>query len=208
MRHKTEIPYGVNTFLQEEVEGPKIQAMLDMIHAAGFRWLRQEFPWEDLEVDGRGQWTDFSEDYDGDGIADRVAGWAKYDRIVDMTEARGLRLLVRLSNPPSWTRADPNAGAFGPPDDLGDYVNYAAAVAERYRGRITHYQVWNEPNIYPEWGNSFADPPRYAEMLCRTHDALKAIDPGYRRAQRRHRANRFAGWLLRLQRPDLLASAL
>ena len=177
INHKTNVPYGVNVFLQEEVEGPKIDAMLGMIREAGFRWLRQEFPWEDLEADGRGSFDDLSEDTDGDGVIDRVAGWAKYDRIVELSEKHGLNLLVRLSNPPRWSRADPNAGDFGPPDDLGDYVNYAVAVAERYRGRLRHYQIWNEPNIYPEWGNDFVDPARYAELLCRTHDALKQVDP-------------------------------
>ena len=175
--HKTAVPYGVNVFLQEEVEGPKIDAMLRMIREAGFRWLRQEFPWEDLEADGRGIFDDLREDSDGDGIIDRVAGWAKYDRIVELSEKHGLQLLVRLSNPPRWSRADPEAGDFGPPDDLGDYVNYAVAVAERYRGRIHNYQIWNEPNIYPEWGNDFVDPARYAELLCRAHDALKGVDP-------------------------------
>ena len=159
IQHKADIPYGINTFLQQEVEGAKIEAMLRMISEAGFVWLRQEFPWEDLETDGRGQFD-----------------WAKYDRIVELTAAHGLRLLVRLSNPPAWSRADPAAGDLAPPDDFQDFVNYAVAVAERYRGRITHYQVWNEPNIYPEWGNSFVEPARYTELLCRTYAALKRVD--------------------------------
>ncbi len=175
--NKAEIPYGVNTFLQEEVERPKIQVMLKMISDAGFVWLRQEFPWEDLEVDGRGQFTDSRVDVDGDGEADTVDAWAKYDQIVELTQAEGLRLMVRLSNPPEWSRADPNAGALGPPDDYQDFVNYAVAVAERYQGKITHYQIWNEPNIYPEWGENFVDPAGYTELLCRTYDALKAVDP-------------------------------
>ena len=177
VNHKSDIPYGINTFLQQEVERPKIEAMLAMIRDAGFVWLRQEFPWEDLEVDGRGQFNDSRLDRDGDGVFDTVDGWAKYDQIVDLAEAYGLRLLVRLSNPPGWSRADPEAGPFAPPDDLQDFVNYAVAIAERYRGRISHYQVWNEPNIYPEWGNAFVDPPRYVEMLCRTYEALKQVDP-------------------------------
>ena len=177
INHKSDIPYGINTFLQQEVERPKIEAMLRMIRNAGFVWLRQEFPWEDLEVDGRGQFTDSRQDLDGDGQEDRVDAWAKYDQIVDLTEAHNLRLLVRLSNPPNWSRADADAGDLAPPDDLQDFVNYAVAIAERYRGRINHYQVWNEPNIYPEWGNSFVDPARYSEMLCRTYAGLKQVDP-------------------------------
>ncbi len=177
INHKAETPWGINTFLQEEVERPKIEAMLRMISEAGFVWLRQEFPWEDIEIDGRGQFTD-SRDRDGDGAPDAtIDAWAKYDRIVDLVEAQGLRLLVRLSNPPAWSRADPDAGHFAPPDDFDDFVNYAVAVAERYRGRISHYQIWNEPNIYPEWGERAIDPAGYADLLCRAHRALKDVDP-------------------------------
>ncbi len=176
IEHKAYRPYGINTFLEQEVEKPKIEAMLKMISEAGFVWLRQEFPWEDLEFDGRGQFSN-SRDLDGDGQPDVPDTWLKYDRIVELAEAYDLRLMTRLSNPPAWSRADPKAGDNAPPDNLGDYVNYAVAVARRYRGRIRHYQIWNEPNIYPEWGNKPIDPAGYADMLCRTYAALKAVDP-------------------------------
>jgi len=180
INHTDAPPYGINVFLQKEVEEPKIRAMLEMIQEAGFVWLRQEFPWEDLEVDGRGQFTDTRNDFNGDGELDTIDAWLKYDRIVDLVEEYDLRLMVRLSNPPKWSRAenpDTAGGAVAPPDDFQDFVNYAVAVAERYQGRITHYQIWNEPNIYPEWGEQFADPVAYTELLCRTHDALKEVDP-------------------------------
>ncbi len=175
--NKAAYPYGINTFLEQEVERPKIETMLRMIREAGFVWLRQEFPWEDLEVDGRGRFTDSRLDRDGDGQPDTINTWTKYDQIVELSEVYGLRLMTRLSNPPAWTRADPDAGSRAPPDDLQDFVNYATAVASRYRGRISHYQIWNEPNIYPEWGNNPIDPAGYAELLCRSYQALKEVDP-------------------------------
>ena len=175
--NKAAYPYGINTFLEQEVERPKIEAMLRMIREAGFVWLRQEFPWEDLEVDGRGRYTDSRLDRDGDGQPDTIDTWVKYDQIVELTEAYGLRLMARLSNPPAWTRADPAAGDRAPPDDLADFVNFATAVARRYRGRVSHYQIWNEPNIYPEWGNNPIDPAGYVDLLCRSYRALKEVDP-------------------------------
>ena len=175
-----DVPFGTNTFLQTEADPAKVEAMLDMIATAGFVWLRQEFPWEDIEVDGRGQFTDSRNDIDGDGTADTIDAWAKYDNIVQQAGARDLQLIVRLSNPPRWSRAastETAGGMVAPPDDLQDYIDYVTAVAERYRGRIHHYQIWNEPNIYPEWGEAFADPAAYTDMLCRAHDALKQVDP-------------------------------
>jgi hypothetical protein len=170
-------PYGINTFLEQEVEVAKRDLQVQMIAEAGFGWVRQEFPWEDIEIHGRGDFTDRRNDVDGDGGIDTIDAWAKYDHIVDVVEQYGLRLQVRLSNPPSWTHADPAIGEKAPPDDLQDFVNYATAVAERYRGRILYYQIWNEPNIYPEWGEQAVDPERYTEMLCRTYSALKVVDP-------------------------------
>src|SRR5438045_926255 len=51
-------PYGINTFLNQEVEESKRVRQLDLIQAAGFHWIRQEFPWEDIEIHAKG---DFSE---------------------------------------------------------------------------------------------------------------------------------------------------
>jgi hypothetical protein len=118
INHNDAPPFGINVFLQKEVEEDKIRAMLDMISEAGFYWLRQEFTWEDIEVDGRGQFTDSRNDFNGDGEPDTISSWDKYDRIVDLVEEFDLHLLVRLSNPPAWSRADnPDTlgGALAPP---------------------------------------------------------------------------------------------
>ena len=37
-------PYGVNTFLEQEVEEEKVRLSLEMIRDAGFKSIRQEFP--------------------------------------------------------------------------------------------------------------------------------------------------------------------
>ena len=169
--------YSINTFLHQEAEAAKREEQLRMITDAGFTWIREEFPWEDLEVDGRGQFTDSRNDYTGDGEPDTISSWVKYDNIVDLVEQYGVTILVRLSNPPAWAHADLEIGQFAPPDDFDDFVNYATAVATRYKGRVHHYQVWNEPNIFPEWGNQRPDPIAYTDLLCRTYTALKAVDP-------------------------------
>ncbi|MEO1286373.1 MAG: hypothetical protein AAFV93_01290 [Chloroflexota bacterium] len=180
IQHTDIFPYGVNTFFEQETEIDKMNVQFQMIADAGFGWIRQEFPWEDIEVDGRGQFTDTRVDFDGDGEPDTINAWDKYDTIVDLADEYGLGMIVRLSNPPDWSRAEnpdlPGTDA-QPPDDYQDFVNYAVAVAERYQGRIRYYQVWNEPNIYPEWGEDFVNPADYTRLLCMTYNALKAVDP-------------------------------
>lgn len=172
VNHANLNPYGMNTFLQLEAEAPKVEQQLKQISEAGFAWIRQEFTWEDIEIAGRGDFED-RRNVETDGVLD---AWAKYDRIVDLAEQYGIQIQARISNPPEWAQ-DAEAGDMAPPALIDDYVNFAVAVAERYQGRIRYYQIWNEPNIYPEWGEADVDPERYTELLCRTHDALKAIDP-------------------------------
>jgi hypothetical protein len=171
--HTWQNPYGINVFLQEEVEPEKRERIVQMVAEAGFTWLRQQFPWEDIEIHGRGDFED-RRNVEAIGV---VSAWDKYDQIVDLADQYNLRIFARLDNPPTWSRSNPDAGDFAPPDDFQDFATYAAAVAGRYRGRIHYYQVWNEPNIYPEWGNQDVSPEAYTDLLCRTYAALKAVDP-------------------------------
>ena len=175
IQHTGMNPFGVNTFLEMEAEVEKRERTLQMVADAGFAWIRQQFVWQDIEIHGRGDFMDRRNDLDGDGQSDSVDAWAKYDNIVELAEQYDLQILGRLDNPPEW--AQTVVGDFAPPTDLQDFVNFATTVAERYRGRIHYYQVWNEPNIYPEWGEQAVDPEGYAELLCRTYEALKAVDP-------------------------------
>ena len=57
------------------------------------------------------------------------------------------------------------------------FANEAAMLAEHFTGRITYWEVWNEPNL----GN-FGNPPRvepidFAPLLQRTYNAIKQVNP-------------------------------
>jgi hypothetical protein len=164
-------PFGANTFLQEEVEPEKRELTVQMIADAGFRWIRQEFPWEDIEIHGKGDFEDRrNEPY--------RSSWEKYDQIVDLADEYGLAIIARLSNPPAWSRAQGNeAGPFAPPDRLEDYGDYVEEVVRRYQGRIRYYQIWNEPNIYPEWGEQPVNPEEYTELLKIGYTRVKQACP-------------------------------
>lgn len=164
-------PFGINIFLEQEVEPEKRERAMQMIAEAGFHWLRQEFPWEDIEIHGKGDFEDRRHE-------PHRSAWEKYDNIVGLAEQYGLEIVPRLSNPPAWTRAEgDDAGTYAPPDDLADWGDYVAAVVSRYRGRVRYYQLWNEPNIYPEWGERQVDPEGYTQLLCEGYRRVKEADP-------------------------------
>jgi hypothetical protein len=142
-----------------------------MVADAGFHWVRQEFPWEDIEIHGKGDFQDRrNEPY--------KSSWEKYDQIVDLADQYDLEIIARLSNPPAWSRAEGNeAGPFAPPDNLDDYGDFVEAAVRRYQGRIRYYQIWNEPNIYPEWGEQPVDPEEYTELLKVGYTRVKEACP-------------------------------
>ncbi len=162
-------PFGVNTFLEQEADPAKRELAVKMIADAGFHWIRQEFPWEDIEISGKGDFWDHKWNH---------SAWDKYDQIVDLAEKHHLELIVRLSNPPAWSRAGGDAvGTYAPPDDYNDFGDFVATVVKRYKGRIHYYQIWNEPNIYPEWGNRPVNPEEYTQLLCTAYKRAKEADP-------------------------------
>jgi hypothetical protein len=165
LAHTDVNPLGAAVFLDREVEPWKKHQTLKMARAAGLGWIKVMFSWEEIEPQ-RGVF--FDERY-------RRGTWEKYDEIVDLAAHYGLGVIARLDRTPAWARhGDSNTA---PPDDPEDYGDFVAAVVARYRGRVQHYQIWNEPNLAAEWGGRPVEPERYATLLQVAHDRAKAADP-------------------------------
>ncbi len=148
--------YGMQVFLfwQEEIADRDLK----LVEEAGFRWVKQEFAWREIEPVQKG-------DFD----------WSRTDRIIDQIDAHGLNVIVRLGVQPQWA-----GGGFpeiGPPNNMQDFADYVTAVATRYKGRVDAYQIWNEPNLSREWGNRPPNAAEYTEMLKMSYEAIKAVDP-------------------------------
>jgi len=160
-------PLGANFFLHREVETWKRRKTLEMARDAGVHWVKQQFPWEALEPETKGVFVD---------PKSGQSSWAPFDQFVDMANRMGLEIIARLDRPPAWTRQD-NRYAQRPPDNFEDYGDFIAAFVKHYRGRIRYLQIWNEPNIFPEWGDQPVDPAAYVRLLRIAYRRAKAVDP-------------------------------
>jgi hypothetical protein len=171
----TDVPlFGINAFLQSEVLPEVREESLRRLQDAGIGMIRQEFPWEDIEIHGKG---DFMDRRNLEAVGE-ISAWDKYDNIIELAEQYDIEVLARLGNPPAWSRAAGDTlGTQAPPDNYADFADFVRAVVSRYRGRITYYQIWNEPNIYPEWGEQIPDPIAFTDLLCRAYAAAKEADP-------------------------------
>jgi GH35 family endo-1,4-beta-xylanase len=125
---------------------------------AKFDSVVQLFPWREIEPT-RGQFH-----------------WEATDQIVTGADYHGLELIVRLDQHPAWAN-QVELTLNAPPENLEDYRGFVRRVAERYRGQVRAYIIWNEPNLAVEWGGAQPDPEAFTDLLRVGYEAVKAADP-------------------------------
>ena len=132
--------------------------------------------------------------------SDNTWDFTDLDAWVEMHYAAGRDLLFTLFGTPQWASARPdeknsysdhgsepypyNRGITAEPADMAKWDRYCSKIANRYKGKIKYYEVWNEPNYqnngttisgeYHYFSGTFA---KLAEMVRRANQAIKAVDP-------------------------------
>ncbi|MBI4326896.1 MAG: cellulase family glycosylhydrolase [Chloroflexi bacterium] len=145
------------------------EADLDMIAAAGFKFIRMDFGWGGTERQ-KGE-------YD----------WSAYDELTANLDKRGLRALYILdysnslyeetvtSRNPITGQEHKDTASPQHPESVAAFARWAAAAAAHFRGRHILWEIWNEPNI------SFWKPKpevqQYNALALATCRAVRAADP-------------------------------
>ncbi|MBN1934223.1 MAG: LysM peptidoglycan-binding domain-containing protein, partial [Anaerolineae bacterium] len=130
---------------------------LRLVKQAGFTWVKQVFPWRDIEI-GKGKFD-----------------WAEADRVVGMVAKYNLDLAIAISLQPEW--AADGYPLNNPPRNMADIADFMAAIAKRYKGLVRAYEIWPGPNVSQNWGGQSPNPQRYAEMLRNAYWYTKQQDP-------------------------------
>ena len=118
----------------------------------------------------------------------RKFAFSKFDLHIIEAEAKGLEIIYTLGQTPRWASARPGEegnmglGAAAEPIDMLDWVRYVREVAQRYKGRISGYEIMNEPRI-PDavklWSPGFfsGSSSVLATMTRIAAKEIKKIDP-------------------------------
>ena len=129
-------------------------AAFDRLRELGVSWIRVPAIWNRIETEG----------------------WAQLDSLVDAARAEGFGVQLNLI-PPAPADATGNGlpGVFRP--DPARFGEFARRVAERYRGRVRRWSIWNEPNLV-NWLEPVAEMPAlYRRLYLAGHDAIKSVSP-------------------------------
>lgn len=154
---------GVHTRLTDEDSTERIQRTYRMVRQMGAAWVVEYIPWPYVQPHGP---TEFD--------------WRHADRLVDRAVMEGLRVAIRLDGVPVWARPPGTTFKYIEADRHADFAAFAAAFAARYRGRVSHLIIWNEPNLSNEWGQRPVDPVAYTRLLAAVYTAVKRADPSMR----------------------------
>jgi hypothetical protein len=141
---------------------------------AGATWDRALFLWQLIQPDGPNDWT--------------------LDKYVDQQRLRptlsaGLPVVGVVQGTPGWAAGDYHDGASGVPtgldlpveDPRNTFGQFMLRLAKAYKGRITTWVIWNEPDFLPgesgswwTWSGNAAD---FARLLRTGYRAVKQVDP-------------------------------
>jgi polysaccharide biosynthesis protein PslG len=142
---------------------------LDLIKAAGFKFVRMDFHWEATEP-RKGEYH-----------------WAGYDELLANLDQRGLRAILILdyshhlyeeavtSPNPLTGVAQKSVASPQHPDSIAAFVRWALASAKHFHGRHVLWEIWNEPN-----GNFWSPKPdaqQYTALALATARAVREAEP-------------------------------
>lgn len=143
--------FGVNIHAPQ---GGDVAARLDKVREAGIGWVRIDFIWP---------WVEPAQDQ---------FDWRVYDEIVAAARARGLSIYATLAYSPAWATDGPSAT--GVPRSVDDWTDVCIRAADRYRGKIQVWGLWNEPNQDNFWAGSRND---YIEKILKPGStAIRSAD--------------------------------
>ena len=129
--------------------------IVKFVAEARFGWVKHLVLWSEVEP------------------AEGEYDWVELDAFVEAAEFNQLQALVTIVDAPSWSRSGTGPGR---PDDLQTFRRFMEVVADRYRGRIAAYEIWNEPNLARFWGRAIV-PHEYAQLLKAAYEGVKEFDP-------------------------------
>lgn len=148
---------GVNAELSR-YSADELADHLSLMESAGVAWLRQFFPWDEIEP-SPGQFD-----------------WEPWDSIVQSLAAfPQIGPMAVLMNSPAHASGSDSATA--PPRDVTAFAAFCAEFAARYGAVIDHYQIWDEPNLEAAWGGLDPEPVHYLALLKAAWQAIHDVDP-------------------------------
>jgi hypothetical protein len=112
------------------LQGPCSEDWAEAVRRIGVKWFRLGIGW---------------------GWIERKKGefhWESHDERVKLLRDKGISIMGLVSSTPEWARVETPKGEVRPgsypPRDMNDLANFMQQAASHFRGRVDHWEIWNE----------------------------------------------------------------
>jgi polysaccharide biosynthesis protein PslG len=109
------------------------------------------------------------------GAVEPVEGqwkWENPDQQISYLQERQILCGALLLGSPGWNKADAPGNL--PVNNLTGWSRYVSEVVKHLKGRVTYFEVWNEP---PNFTGRDQTPADYAKIAVSAYDAAKGANP-------------------------------
>lgn len=153
-------PFGMGIYFGNRYTPDEMKKAAQMAKDIGVKWSREEFSWGIIQPE-EGKWD-----------------YSRYDSAVETAYANGISLFGLLDYCATWATTAPE-GAEKPwfwLPRLEPWQNYVRTTVNRYKEKIKHWEIWNEPNISVFWQPQ-PNPDEYFSLLQASYTTIKQVDP-------------------------------
>lgn len=146
---------GLVYFGQDELE-----QYFKSLKSLGVQWVRWDADWSVVQKDGPASYH-----------------WEKTDRVAEITKKYDINSVIIITYAPDWAVSSScKSKSHCEPADPKEFGRFAGEVAYRYRGLVSYWEIWNEPNYTFFWGPK-PDAEKYSMVLKEAYLEIKKINP-------------------------------
>jgi Glycosyl hydrolases family 39 len=134
----------------------RVRRHFSVARRAGVKYLRCAFSWDAIEKEH--------------GTYD----WQFWDNLVAIAEQNKIQVIPYVAYTPEWAAREAKDFWKQPPRDPQLYAAFMFAAAQRYRGRIHSWEIWNEPDN-KDYCLGSAD--EFATLVMQAARRIREADP-------------------------------
>ena len=142
------------------VQGSAATSIADA-NALGVDWVRRFVDWNAMQPDNATSYA--------------PSALAELDDFVARAHSSKKKVALTVLGAPTWANGSSDYRVA--PRDPNQYASFIGRLAERYKGRVQSWEIWNEPDEDEFWHGTTPSPAAYAPLLKASYSAIKAADP-------------------------------
>jgi polysaccharide biosynthesis protein PslG len=146
---------GIQVYLHR-VDVPQL---VEQLRELGVGWVKVQVSWK--------LYQPAPEQYSDERFAD-------LDQLVEAAQENNINVLLGVAKAPEWSR--PTTEMDGSPRDNDLYRQFMQMLALRYKGRVSAYELWNEPNLQREWNGVPLDAAALGALIRAGAEGVRAAD--------------------------------